>query len=63
MFNDSAEVSGIQFRISGSLQWPPRDYAVIKVLKVLIFTGALGKLYYTALTKLTQDSIKKTQFL
>lgn len=64
MFNDSAEGSEIQFRISGSLQWPPRDYMVIMVLKVWILTDALAKLYvFMALTKLTQDSSKKTKFL
>lgn len=37
---------------------------VIMALKVLILTGALGKLYvFTALTKLTQDSSRKTLVL
>lgn len=60
MFNDSAEGSGTQFRICGSSQWPPRDYMVITVLKVLMLTEALGKLYVvTALTKVTQNSRRK----
>lgn len=37
---------------------------VIMVLKVWILTDALAKLYvFMALTKLTQDSSKKTKFL
>lgn len=37
---------------------------VITVLTVLILTEALAKLYvFMALTKLTQDSSRKTQFL
>lgn len=41
--NDSAEGSGIEFRISGSLQSSTRGYMVIMILKVLTLTGALNK--------------------
>lgn len=44
MFNDSAEGSGTEFRISGSLQSSVRGHVVFVVLKVLVLTGTLSKL-------------------